>query len=172
MPLSLYSLETKDALRASFSFTSIIIYRKPLSIAKDEVYMTDTDNSATVALIKSIVQNMSGVTEWDSVSMILTFDGKRFSGASGYAYPASGEIVATAARPSAVRPFIDAYMQGYYKPEDTYPVKLLVQFDRLSGNYSITFEDTDEARWKVTPRNLNEMREALRPNFDTKEEGR
>jgi hypothetical protein len=46
------------------------------------------------------------------------------------------------------------------------PRKILVQFDRTTGKYDITFEETDEARWKVTPRNFRELREELRPKFD------
>lgn len=37
-------------------------------------------------------------------------------------------------------------------------MKILVQFDRTKGKYGLTFEDADETRWKVTPRNFKELR--------------
>lgn len=62
-------------------------------------------------------------------------------------------------------PALNAYTESYYKPDQPLPVKLLVQFDRVSGKYEVTFEDTDVSRWKVVPANIDEIREELRPNF-------
>jgi hypothetical protein len=45
-------------------------------------------------------------------------------------------------------------------------VKILVQFDRDSGKYEVTFEDDDASRWKVTPANIDQISEELRPHFD------
>lgn len=44
-------------------------------------------------------------------------------------------------------------------------MKILVRFDRATGKYDVTFEDTDEDRWAVKPGNFREMREQLRPKF-------
>ena len=43
---------------------------------------------------------------------------------------------------------------------------ILVQLDRGSGTYEVTFEDDDPARWKVTPANIEQISEELRPTFD------
>ena len=43
---------------------------------------------------------------------------------------------------------------------------ILVQLDRDSGTYEVTFEGVDPARWKVTPANLEKISEDLRPTFD------
>jgi hypothetical protein len=71
-----------------------------------------------------------------------------------------------ASRPSGIRPAVEAYLESYYKPEQEPPVKILVQFDRDSGKYEVTFEDDDTSRWKVTPANIEQISEELRPNFD------
>ena len=45
-------------------------------------------------------------------------------------------------------------------------MKILVQLSRASGTYEVTFEDDDPARWKVTPANIEQISEELRPNFE------
>ncbi len=123
-------------------------------------------NDVTVDLIRALVENMRGAEEdWQSLAMVIDFDGDRFSGTHGYAYSPDGRIDAVASRPSAVRPAVNAYTASYYKPGDALPVAILVQFDRAKGEYEVTFEDTDAARWKVTPANIDQMREELRPKF-------
>jgi len=129
--------------------------------------MTDIHDDTSVNLIRALVQNVSGPdVDWDNWSamtiVISSFDG-RYNSASGYLYSPDGTISAVAARPSSVIPAVDAYVGGYFKPGEALPVKLLVQFDRTSGKYLITFEDTDETRWKITPKNYKELREELRP---------
>lgn len=97
--------------------------------------------------------------------MIIESSNGRFNSAHGYLYSPDGTISVVAARPSAVLPFADAYANGYYKPGEALPVKILVQYDRTSGKYLITFEDTDETRWKVTPKNYKELQQELRPSL-------
>ena len=42
----------------------------------------------------------------------------------------------------ASEPAVEAYLESYYKPDAGLPpVKILVQFDRDSGKYEVTFED-------------------------------
>ena len=134
---------------------------------------TDNDTEATVALIRALVQNIDGPDvdweNWESMAIVISSYGGRFNSASGYTYSPDGTISAVAARPSKVLPAVDAYVSGYFKPDEKLPVMLLVQFDKKSGKYSILFEDTDETRWKITPKNYQELREKLRPNFDATE---
>ena len=49
---------------------------------------------------------------------------------------------------------------------DPLPAAILVQFDRMSGRYEVTFEDADPTRWQVTPANIGSVGEQLRPAFD------
>lgn len=78
--------------------------------------------------------------------MILEFDGKRFSGTSGYAYPASGEIVATS---SSIKPSVLLLTLTCMGTTNLKTRILWLNFSCsliVSGKYSITFEDTDETR--------------------------
>ncbi|MGL3149281.1 hypothetical protein ACSS7Z_02850 [Microbacterium sp. A82] len=125
------------------------------------------NDDAISSLIRGLIEHMSGAGEgWESLAMVINFDGDRFAGTHGYTYSPSGEIAAVASRPSAVRPLVNAYTESYYKPGAALPVKILVQFDRTNGEYEVTFEDSDTSRWKVTPQNYQEIREELRPKLD------
>jgi hypothetical protein len=129
----------------------------------------------TVNLIRSLVRainepslatEMGGrVDDWEALAIVMEFaDGYR--SASGYAYPADGTVSPVACSWNSIQQEVNAYLATYYEPGDRLPVKILVQFDRATGRYGVTFEDTDEERWKTRPRNFREMREQLRPSFD------
>lgn len=118
-------------------------------------------------LIRALIEHMRRVVDdWESFSMVLEFNGGELSGTYGYVYSADGVPSATSARPSLIEQAVIAYMESYYTPGSTLPVKVLVQFDDRQGDYEVTFEDTDSTRWQVTPANLDEIREKLRPKFD------
>lgn len=124
-------------------------------------------SNVTADLIRTLIENMSSASgDWESLAMILEFPEGKFNEAHGYLYSPGGVISAVASDAWAVAPAVDAYTDGYYKPGEALPVKLLVQFDRTTGKYEVAFEDTDETRWKATPRNFRELREELRPKFD------
>lgn len=126
--------------------------------------------NVTADLIRALVENMEGPggdwDGWESLAMILEFPDGEFNSAHGYAYSPGDVISAVASDPWAVKAAVKAYTDSYYKPGEPLPVKMLVQFDRTSGRYNVAFEDTDETRWKVTPRNFRQLREELRPKFD------
>ena len=121
-------------------------------------------------LIRALIDNMGGPSVdregWESLAIILEFPDGEFNEAHGYLYSPAGVISAVASDPWAVAPAVKAYTDSYYKPGEALPRKALVQLDRTTGKYNVTFEETDEARWKVTPRNFKELREELRPKFD------
>ena len=120
----------------------------------------------SAGLIRALIENMRNAnSDWESLAIILEFPEGTFNGAHGYLYSPGGVISAVASDPWAVRPAVNAYTDSQYEPGETLPLKLLVQFDRTKGTYEMTFEDTDETRWKVTPRNYKELREELRPQF-------
>lgn len=126
--------------------------------------------SVTADLFRALIDNLEGPRVdsdgWESLAIILEFPDGEFNEAHGYLYSPNGLISAVASDPWAVKSAVKAYTDGYYKPGEALPRKILVQFDRTTGKYDITFEETDEARWKVTPRNFRELREELRPKFD------
>lgn len=57
-----------------------------------------------------------------------------------------------------------SYLDELY-PGGNYPIRALLQFNRTTGRYNVDFEDSDTTRWQVTPANLDQAREALRPNL-------
>jgi hypothetical protein len=120
----------------------------------------------TAVLIRALIENMRGARDdWASLAIVVDLSGGRISGTHGYAYAADRTSAAVASRPSGVQPAVDAYLESKYQPDQQPPLKLLVQFDRTSGTYEVTFEDTDASRWKVTPANINQIAEELRPDF-------
>lgn len=123
-------------------------------------------SNVTADLIRALVEHMRGASDdWESLAMVISISGGNISGTYGYAYSPDSVISAVASRPSGIKPAVDAYTESYYKPGAALPVKMLVQFDRTSGKYEVTFEDLDVARWKVLPANIDQIREELRPNF-------
>ena len=124
-------------------------------------------SDVTVDLIRALIENMKGERDdWESLAMVIDFSGGRFSGTHGYAYSPDGSISAVASHPFHVESAVNAYTESLYKPGAALPVAILVQFDRTKGEYEVTFEDSDVSRWKVTPANIDEIREKLRPKFE------
>ncbi|BCL13884.1 hypothetical protein [Micromonospora sagamiensis] len=131
-------------------------------------------SDVTVDLIRSLVEAMNEpssasavqgpVEDWESLAIVLEF-GDGYRSASGYAYLPEGAVAPVACRWSSIRPAVDAYLGSYYQPGDLLPVKILVQFERTTGKYEVTFEETDEDRWKTRPTNYRQMREELRPRL-------
>lgn len=126
--------------------------------------------NVTADLLHALVDNLDGPSidreGWASMSIILEFPDGKFNEAHGFLYSPDGTISPVAADAWAVKPAVDAYTSSYYKPGETLPVQVLVQLDRTKGKYNVEFEDTDETRWKLTPRNRNDFHESLRPKFD------
>ena len=126
--------------------------------------------NVTTDLLHALIDTMGGPSVdwdgWQSLAIILEFPDREFNAAHGYLYSPDGVISAVASNPWAVAPAVKAYTDSYYKPGEVLPRKILVQLDRTTGKYDVTFEETDEARWKVTPRNFEKLREELRPTFN------
>ena len=132
-------------------------------------------NDASVDLIRSLstaIEAPSLATEmgaspagWAAFAVVVEF-GDGYRSASGYAYSPDGDITPVAASWPSIEAAVNVYLGGYYQPGDLLPVKMLVQFDRTTGRYKVTLEDTDEERWKTRPKNFRQMREELRPNLD------
>lgn len=120
----------------------------------------------TVGLVRALVENMEDAPEeWTSLAMVLGFDATKVNSVFGFAYDDAGEDTAVTASPYDIRPAVKAYTDSYYKPEEPLPVSLLVQYDRTTGQYEVTFEDTDADRWQVTPATFSSIRKELRPDF-------
>lgn len=123
------------------------------------------DDVAT-GLIRALIENMRGARDdWASLAVVIDLRGRRIAGTHGYAYSPDQTVSAVASRPSGIMPAVEAYLESKYPPEKEPPMSILVQVGRDSGTYEVTFEYDDAARWKVTPANLEQIREELRPNF-------
>lgn len=124
-------------------------------------------SNVTADLIRALIEHLRGASDdWESLSMVIDYSGGRFGGTHGYTYSPNGGISAVASHPFHIESAVTAFMESYYKPGEELPVAVLVQFDRVKGDYEVTFEDSDVSRWKVTPANLDEIREKLRPSFE------
>lgn len=120
----------------------------------------------TVEFIRAIVENMQGAKDdWQTFAMVISIHNKLLSGTYGYAYNEQGEYYAVASRPSRLIDTFTSYINSYFAATERAPVKLLVEYDRLSGNYRLTFEDDDVDRWKVTPATVDTIIRELRPTF-------
>lgn len=122
----------------------------------------------TEGLIVAILENLdeSAPADWQALAMVIEATGRRVDGTYGYLYLADGSSFPTSCWPALIRPAAHAYLDSHYAADDPWPVKFLVQFDVGSGEYEVTFEDTDRSRWKPNLSNVDELPEALRPNFD------
>ncbi|MFI8631765.1 hypothetical protein ACIGEP_04105 [Microbacterium sp. NPDC077663] len=120
----------------------------------------------TADLIRALVTHMQGAPDdWKSLAMVISLGGGRLSETSGYAYSPDGTVSAIASRPSQIKPAVDAYLADRYPEGAALPAKFLVQFDRDTKAYEITFEDTDPMRWKVTPDTFEAVQQELKPTL-------
>ncbi|MBN9224555.1 MAG: hypothetical protein ABS63_09620 [Microbacterium sp. SCN 70-27] len=121
----------------------------------------------TVGLIRSVVEHLRKAPEdWASLAVVLDVSRSGVRGALAIAYDADGESVPAAISPSEVDPAVKTYLDSFFGEGDALPVQLLVQFDRASGRYEVTFEDEDPNRWRLTPKTFDTLDETLRPRFD------
>lgn len=119
-----------------------------------------------VGLIGAIIENLrTEEHDWSSFSLIVGLENGEAQRTWGYLYWPGSKSSATSVRPSFLKSAVAAYLADRYLPGDGFPVAMLVQFDRDLGQYEVTFEDHDASRWKVTPNNIDEIPEALRPDF-------
>lgn len=128
--------------------------------------MTNLQNGTSADLINSLIEHLSSRTphDWEQLAIVIYLNSGELGGTYGYAYSPNGSISAVAARPSGIWDAVHAYIEDLFGSKAA-PIKLLVQFDRPSGHYEITFEDSDVNRWKVSPATIETVREELRPHF-------
>lgn len=128
----------------------------------------------TLDLFKSILSTVQPTkpAEWVSVAAVLNPNKAStvfpIGGAFTYVYASDGSATGATLDSVAAGPALRAYMDSYYGPDEAWPVQLLLQFDRASGQYEVTFEETDATRWKITParmENVAAFAEELRPKF-------
>lgn len=85
---------------------------------------------------------------WASLAIVGNLRSGRVSGTHGYAHAADGTILAVASHPSAVNAAVQAFLAGHEDSEHRPPAAFLVQVDRRSSAYEVTFAHEAAARWK------------------------
>lgn len=105
------------------------------------------------------------VGAWESLAIVLVL-GEGYRSASGYAYASDGSVSPVACGWRSIQGAVNAYLGHHFAPGDRLPAQVLVQLERSTGRYEVTFEETDEERWKTRPSNFRVMRQQLRPVFD------
>lgn len=118
-------------------------------------------------LLRQLIAHMKPTPEWASLALVFGINDQGMPVESyGYAFVADGPPMATSVKPRLIKEAFIDYLRSVYTDDQQPPVKLLIQFDSISGRYEVTFEDNDRNRWAVTPRTLSTVREELRPKFD------
>lgn len=133
---------------------------------RDILNSTDPGKDLAHAIADNLDNTFGDVPEWEQLAMILDFNGKRFSGNHGYVYAADGAASPETTRMKVVKDIVDAFIASKHPEDAEYPVAVLVQFDKPSDKYEVTFEYSDPTRWKVSPKNFKEMPEKVRPRFE------
>ncbi len=119
-----------------------------------------------VVLISNIAAcpKLRGVP-WVEYSLVVGLDRSgRVAEIYGFAFDEDRVLTAFSTGLEEIEEPLGARLAELY-PDGEFPIRVLVQFNRISGRYHIDFEDDDVARWQVTPDSIFEVREALRPNL-------
>lgn len=129
-----------------------------------------TSPDASEELISSIVDNLrtSGKDDWESMSVIIDTENDEeapVAGTEGFLYSADAFLGAAGVSALKIESAVWNYMSELYAADDRWPVRLLVQFNRVSGRYQVLVEETDVNRWEMTPDTIHEVREELRPRL-------
>ncbi|KZL25136.1 hypothetical protein [Pseudovibrio sp. Ad37] len=103
---------------------------------------------------------------WEEFSAVFSLDEDGdISSNFGYAYDLNSDYCAFSVDPDSVETSIRTYRDWLSGEADKGFIKMLLQFNRDSGQVQADFEYDDEMRWKVTPNNIDDMIEELRPNL-------
>jgi len=127
---------------------------------------------ATGGLVGALVATLTGPGgraddgQWESTAIVLELPGGEFNEAHGYLYLPDGAIAPVASDPWVVAPAVTTFTDSHYEVGEQLPRAILLQLERTTGRYAVTFEETDETRWRATPRNHRQLREEMRPRFD------
>lgn len=122
----------------------------------------------SVNLIRTLLSNLKVQNDgWTLLSIVIGID-EDFEPNTTYGYVYDGPAgppIAASANTISITDAVNQYLVDLYGSDKQPPVKMLVQFNKDSGQYNIEFEDDDEDRWQVTPSNLDSVREELRPKL-------
>ena len=119
------------------------------------------------AIVRSIVDTGElDNANWSEFSLVIGFDDDGDPNQTyGYAFSAEDDWIAISCKPRLIATAAVAYRDWLGEQSDKPFIKMLVQFNRDSGRYNVDLEYEDESRLKVTPANIHNVIEQLRPNL-------
>jgi hypothetical protein len=105
--------------------------------------------------------------DWDSLSLVVDLSNGHFA-QSGYLYTSRDTVPFTAITPERRKlSQLCNDLKGQIQEESDSSIKqMLIQIRYQDSKMKIDFEFDNVSRWAITPSNMNEMKEALRPSFD------
>jgi hypothetical protein len=101
-------------------------------------------------------------TAWESIALIITLDGSVQS-KSGFFWQDGGKASPGYPRNPAMLDKFEELQAATRNPGGREWKSALVQIKRDTMKITIDYEYDDVSRWKVTPMNIDQMREDLRP---------
>jgi hypothetical protein len=110
-------------------------------------------------------QELDGI-DWVEITAIFGFDEDgEVNNSYGYAYDNAGKPHPVAFLYDEVEREVNAYREWLRQEGDKGIIKMLFQFNRMTGKVNADFEYDDASQWQVTPKNLDSIVEELRPNL-------
>ena len=105
--------------------------------------------------------------DWEAITVVCDLNEGHFS-QSGFLYKTSEKAEPFTVKSSERRRFSNlckSLSEELKSETGEGLVQLLIQVSNL-GNINIDFEFDDSQRWMISPGNIDQMKEALRPKFD------
>lgn len=123
----------------------------------------DSANAHISEIVRLLIESEDLAGEWDAVALAVILDGTSYD-SSGFRYRADGKAIPIAPEEDALYDQLIAYRDFEAQRSGKAPWKAcLIQLDRKANSFDLKLEYDDPMRWKITPANLKDMREALRP---------
>ena len=104
---------------------------------------------------------------WDSLALVIDLDEGHFA-QSGYLYTSEEVVPFTAITPERrkLSSLCNELRKLIHEESDAYVKQMLMQIRSQDTSLKIDFEFEDSSRWSITPSNMHQARENLRPTFD------
>ena len=123
----------------------------------------DVSNTFVSEIARLVLQSEDLEGDWDAIALAVILNGRNYD-ASGFKYRGDDRPIPIAPPEEAIYDKLIAYRDFQAQRSGTSPWKAcLIQIDRVANSFEITVEYDDPLRWKITPKNLAEMRMSLRP---------
>lgn len=106
---------------------------------------------------------------WHEFAFVIEFfdDNGDYAGSFGRLFDPSGtSYPMTANIPNELEKLIQNYERSLRPPSGEVMKRMLIQYNRNTGQVRAEYEYDDETRWDITPANIEEASAALRPVWE------